>query len=217
MNYEIRIDPMFKLFNQSIARLRFTKTKSLILGSLLVGALVALLSAPLQAAEPAPLNRGGKNHNTFSILLSGPYKAVAKGHGPPGNLGLTTVDLSDGSYSKTKIFHVEGRGRGNRPGNSRPRDEDRIGTFYVQFDGSSVAYDLPGGAIAMVFTSLELKPVPDGQGGTYLVGTAELDITEANGRYKSFVGGHNTMVDILHQLADGTFVEHCICIISRKV
>jgi hypothetical protein len=214
MNYEIRTDPMFKLFNQSRARLRFTKTRSLILASLLVGALVALLSVPMQAAEPAPLNGGKRSVDTFSILLSGPYKAVAKGHGPPGNLGLTTVDLSDGSYSKTKIFHVTRlpKGRGNHQG-----DDDRIGTFYVQFDGSSVAYDLPGGAIAMVFTSLEVKPVPDGQGGTYLVGTAELDITEANGRYKSFVGGHNTMVDILHQLANGTFVEHCICIISRKV
>ena len=69
----------------------------------------------------------------------------------------------------------------------------------------------------MVFTSLDVKPIPDGQGGMYFVGTAELDITEANGKYQSFVGGHNTMVDILHQLADGTFVEHCICIISRKV
>ena len=67
----------------------------------------------------------------------------------------------------------------------------------------------------MHFTEIKLKPVPDGQGGPYLVGTAELDITEATGRHESFVGGHNTMVDILHQLADGTFVEHCICIISR--
>ena len=217
MNYELRTDPLIKLFKQSIARLRMTSTKSLILASLLVGALVALLSAPLQAAGPTPLNPGGKNPDTFSILLSGPYKPVAEGQGPPGNLGLTTVDLSDGSYSKTKIFHVEDRGRGNRLGDSRPRDEGRIGTFYVQFDGTSVAYDLPGGAIAMVFASLDLKPIPDGQGGMYFVGTAELDITETNGKYQSFVGDHNTMVDILHQLADGTFVEHCICIISRKV
>jgi hypothetical protein len=50
-----------------------------------------------------------------------------------------------------------------------------------------------------------------------LVGTLALDITEATGIYQSFVGGHNNMVDILHKLADGTFVEHCICIISRPV
>ncbi len=70
----------------------------------------------------------------------------------------------------------------------------------------------------MVFTDQSnFKPVPDGQGGTYFVGSLKLDILEATGRYESFVGGHNTMVDILHQLADGSFVEHCICIISRKV
>jgi len=40
---------MIKLFNQSIERLRLTKTKSLILASLLVGALITLLS-PVQAA-----------------------------------------------------------------------------------------------------------------------------------------------------------------------
>ena len=67
----------------------------------------------------------------------------------------------------------------------------------------------------MVFTEISLKPVSDGQGGFYLVGTAELDIREATGKYESFVHGHNTMVDILHQLADGSFVEHCFCIISR--
>jgi hypothetical protein len=39
-------------------------------------------------------------------------------------------------------------------------------------------YDLPGGALTMVFTAINLTPVPDGQGGTYLV-TADLDITEA--------------------------------------
>jgi len=47
------------------------------------------------------------------------------------------------------------------------------------------------------------------------VGTLQLDITEATGIYASFLGGHNNMVDILHQLPDGTFVEHCFRIISR--
>ena len=46
-------------------------------------------------------------------------------------------------------------------------------------------------------------------------GTFDLNITEATGIYQSFVGGGNKMVDILHRLADGTFVEHCNCIISR--
>jgi hypothetical protein len=188
-----------KTIRTSIGRLRLTKTKNLILGALFIGAMVTLLSAPLLAAGPAPQDK--KLADTFSILLQGRYKPVV--HGP--DLGLVTVNLSDGSYSKTKIYHIPGKA------------QKAIGTFYVQFDGSSVAYDLPGGAIAMVFTAIDLKPVPDGQGGTYFIGTADLDITEATGVYKSFVGGHNKMVDILHQLADGTFVEHCICIISRKV
>jgi hypothetical protein len=212
MNSKFTTDPMIKLFNQAIGRLRLTKTKSLILASLLIGVMVTLLSTPVHAAGPSSRDRGGVA-DTFSILLSGPYKPVAKGQ---GDLGLTTVDLDDGSFSKTKIFRISGlpeedRDRGNRDGNGKKP----IGTFYVQFAGSLVAYDLPGGAISMVFTSIDLKPVPDGQGGTYLIGTAELDITEATGRFESFVGGHNTMVDILHQLADGSFVEHCICIISR--
>ena len=57
------------------------------------------------------------------------------------------------------------------------------------------------------FRAQQLSKVDNGQ--------VFLDITEATGIYKSFVGGHNKMVDILHQLADGTFVEHCFCIISR--
>ena len=91
---------MINLFNQSIGRLRLTKA----LASLLVGALVTLLSAPLQAAGPSPLRRGGQIADTFSILLSGKYKPVV--HGP--DLGLLQVDLSDGSFSKTKIYRVSG-------------------------------------------------------------------------------------------------------------
>jgi hypothetical protein len=209
MNYESRTDSMIKLFHQSIGRPRLTKIKTLILASLLVGALVTLLPAPVQAAGPSL-----QPANTFSILLSGPYKQVAKGHGP--NLGLTTVDLGDGSFSTTKIFRVSGLPEKNS-GDSKTETKKGIGNFYVQFAGSLVAYDLPGGAISMVFTGSNAQNVPDGFGGTYIVGTFDLDITEATGVYQSFVGGHNKMVDILHQLADGSFVEHCICIISKRV
>jgi hypothetical protein len=212
MNYKLRTDRIIQLFNNQIGRLRPTKIKSLALAFLLVGALVTSLSAPVQAAAKPSLQPA----DTFSILLSGPYKQVAKGHGP--DLGLTTVDLSDGSFSTTKIFRVSGlpeqdKGHGNRDGETKKP----IGNFYVQFAGNLAAYDLPGGAISMVFTSGNVQNVPDGQGGTYIVGTFELDIPEATGVYQSFVGGHNKMVDILHQLPDGSFVEHCICIISRRV
>src|SRR6202521_3708759 len=211
-------DTIINLFNQSIGRLRLTNTKSLILASLLVGALVTLLSVPSQAAGPSPLDPGGRPADTFVILLSGPYKPVPfKPVVDCPNLGLFQVNLCDGSYRTTKIYPVSGlpeedsgqANRGNRPGET----ETAIGNFY--FGGIHAAYDLPGGALTMVFTANNLTPVPDGQGGTYVVGTLQLDITEATGIYQSFVGGHNKMVDILHKLADGTFVEHCFCIISR--
>jgi hypothetical protein len=67
----------------------------------------------------------------------------------------------------------------------------------------------------MVFTGNNVQRVPDGVGGTYIVGTFDLDILEATGIYQPFVGGHNKMVDILHRLANGSFLEHCICVISR--
>jgi len=200
---------MIRLFNRSIGRLRPAKIKSLILASLLVGAMVTLLSAPVQAAQH---DRGGELGDNFSILLSGPYVGPVE-HGP--DLGLTQVDLSDGTFSTTKIFAVSGLPE-EIIGHGNGATKKPIGNFYVQFAGMLAAYDLPGGALTMVFVDQSnFKPVPDGQGGTYFVGSIELDILEATGDYKSFVGGHNTMVDILHQLPDGTFVEHCICLISR--
>jgi hypothetical protein len=96
----------YKLRTEPIGRLRRTNTKSLILACLIVGVLVSLLSAPAQASQPSPLDRGGLPADTFSILLEGPYKQVPLGHGP--DLGLATVDLSDGSFSTTKIFAVSG-------------------------------------------------------------------------------------------------------------
>ena len=204
------IDTMIKVFNHSIGRLRLTKTKSLILASFLVGALVTLLSAPLQAAGPSPLDSSGQPADTFSILLSGKYKPVPqKAVVDCNNLGLLQVNLCDGSYSRTKIYTISGLPVEDS------EDGTPIGNFYVQFNGNNAAYDLPGGSLLMVFTADNLVPVPDGQGGTYLVGTLDLNITEATGIYKAFVGGHNKMVDILHLLADGTAVEHCICIITR--
>jgi hypothetical protein len=64
------------------------------------------------------------------------------------------------------------------------------------------AYDLPGGALTMAFTGSDAKEVPDGQGGTYIVETFDLDVLEATGRYQSSAGA-----DILHHLADGSFLN----------
>jgi hypothetical protein len=205
---------MIKLATQSIRRLRLTKFRSVIFAFLLVGALITLPAAPVQAAQASGQDQSGQLGNTFSILLSGKYKPVVDGP----NLGLSKVHLSDGSYSTTKIYRVSGLpeedkdDHGDANSDNRPGDRDHernapIGRFYVQFNGNLAAYDLPGGALAMLFTKMDTKIVPDGQGGAYIVGTFDLNILEATGKYHSFLGGHNKMVDILHQLADGTFVR----------
>ena len=185
----------------------------------LASASATLLSLPTVAhalAKPelarSPLKKGAPLGDSFVILLQGPYQPVK---GCP-DLGLSQVNLCDGSFSKTKIYPVSGLEEDDREqahGDGNP--EKPIGTFYVQFGGMLAAYDLPRGALTMVFTGSDVKPVPDEQGGTFFVGTYQLDITEATGVYQSFLGGHNKMVDILHQLSDGTFIEHCNCIITR--
>ena len=141
----------------------------------------------------------------FVVLLQGLYQPVT--HRP--NLGLSTVDLSDGSYSTTKIYPVNGT-----PGNTNPTKP--VGDFYVQFDGSLCAYQVPGGSFSMRFTDSNADFVDDGQGGKFLEGTFELTILEGTGIYKPFAGGHNHMVDRLHRLANGSFDEYCFCFISRR-
>jgi len=109
-------------------------------------------------------------HDPFILLLHGLYRPVPVGQGPANNLGLSTVNLSDGSYVKTHIYPIFGI-----PGRS---DQDRsIGTFYVQFAGKLCAYHLPGGALAMTFADIPtgappgfnaFVPFPDGAGGITL-------------------------------------------------
>jgi hypothetical protein len=133
----------------------------------------------------------------------------------------------DGTYSRTRIYSVFGL---PDPDDGDERETNKvptkpIGNFYVQFNGNLCAYDLPGGAIAMMFLPVPTgappgfntfaTPVPDGAGGFYLQGTFELKITDANGIYRDFKDGHNHMVDRLHQLASGRFDEFCFCNISQ--
>ena len=169
--------------------------------TLIGGALVALLSSPgrVMAQGKAVPN------DSFVVLLKGVYEPVVDGP----NLGLSEVNLNDGSYSITKIYPVNGI-----PGNTNPNQA--VGDFYVQFSGDLCAYHVPGGSFSMRFTGGGFTEFePDGLGGTYLIGTFELTILEATGIYQSFVGGHNHMVDKLHQLANGSFDEYCFCFISR--
>jgi hypothetical protein len=167
------------------------------IGAALVAATPLLLPGRVRAqgtAAPA---------DTFVVLLKGLYQPVTQGP----NLGLSTVDLSDGSYSTTKIYPVNGT-----PGNTNLNKA--IGDFYVQFDGSLCAYHIPGGSFAMRFTGSNAAFEPDGAGGRFLVGTFELDVIEGTGIYRSVVGGHNHMVDRLHFLASGDIDEYCFCFVS---
>lgn len=184
--------------------------------TLIGGALAGLLLSPRRVMAEEDDDRGVKN--PFILLLKGLYQSVPAGQGPAHDLGLSTVNLSDGSYSRTLIYPILGI-----PESS---DQDRpIGKFYVQFGGSLCAYDLPDGALAMRFNAVPagappgfngFVPFPDGKGGNFLEGTFELAILEATGIYRAFQGGHNHMVDRLHQLPNGTsFVEFCFCNISQ--
>jgi hypothetical protein len=147
--------------------------------------------------------------DSFVLLLKGLYRPVT--HGP--NLGLSTVNLNDGSYSTTKIYSILGLP-------SHRNEKKAIGKFYAQFDGKLCAYHIPGGSFSMRFTGQDVVTVPDGRGGKYLEGTYELSILEATGIYRPLVGGHNHMVDKLHFLAPGDgsggVDEYCFCFISRQ-
>ena len=169
------------------------------LGGAVGGALVTLLARPELASA-----KGSSEPATLVVLLRGLYQPVVDGP----DLGLSKIDLSDGTYSTTKIYPVSGI-----------KNQTDIlvpcGDFYVQFEGNLCAYDLPGGAIAMKFTGSNTEDVDDGAGGKYVQGTWELKVPEATGRYSKFKGGHNTMVDDLHLLASGDADEFCVCLISR--
>ena len=189
--------------------------------NLIGGTLAVLLSSSLRvmAKEKEKEKEKDVPNDPFIVLLKGLYQPVPVGDGPANNLGLSGVNLSDGSYSRTLIYPVFGI--------PESRDQDKfIGKFYVQITGNLCAYDLPDGAIAMQFASSPVLqdigfntfvPFPDGKGGFFLEGTFELLILDATGIYKRFKGGHNHMVDRLHQLdAAGTrFDEFCFCNISQ--
>ena len=169
-----------------------------VIGGGLAGLGGLLLSPSQLLATPAVPDE------SFVVLLKGLYRPVVRGP----DLGLSTVDLDDGSYSTTLIYPVSGS-----PGSQNQNKS--IGTFFVQFAGELCAYHIPGGSFAMRFTGSDVVFVDDGAGGQFLEGTFELTILEATGVYRSFVGGHNHMVDRLHFLASGEVDEFCFCFISK--
>ena len=173
------------------------------IGAALVGASPLLFPGRVGAAQGK-----AKPADSFVVLLKGIYQPVVNGP----NLGLSTVDLSDGSYLTTKIYPVCGT-----PGNMNL--DTAIGDFYVNaFTGGDLcAYHIPGGSFAMRFTGegSDNFSISDGAGGSFLIGTFELDVIEGTGIYRSIVDGHNHMDDVLHFLVNDDIDEHCFCIVSK--
>ena len=169
------------------------------------GAVAALLAFPGRASA----KEKDEVEKSFILLLKGLYAPVVDGP----DLGLSTVNINDGSYSTTKIYPVSGIA-----GSSNVNVA--IGDFFVQFAGDLCAYQVPGGTFSMRFTGNNLITVPDGSGGNFVQGTFELTILEATGIFRHFAGGHNHMLDNLHFLAPGNGSggadEYCVCFISRR-
>jgi hypothetical protein len=74
-------------------------------------AVAALAASPLLVSPRRVMaQKVGQQVDTptdpFILLLTGIYQPVPVGKGP--NLGLTSVNLSDGSYSETRIYPVWG-------------------------------------------------------------------------------------------------------------
>jgi hypothetical protein len=184
-----------------------------------VGGAIAGAAGMLAVSERVQAVQDDRLNNPFILLLSGLYHPVSQ----LPDLGLSGVDLTDTSYSRTSIYPIFGIA-GSQDQNGP------IGTFYGSFTNLVCIYDLPGGAIAMQFATSPViqdigfntfvqfpDGIPNGKGGSFLEGTFELSILDATGIYKPFKGGHNHMVDRLHQLdAAGTqFNEFCFCNISQ--
>ena len=185
----------------SFTHQKVTRKKAITGG--LVGLAALALPGQVRAQAKTPPD------DSFVVLLKGIYQPVV--HGP--NLGLSTVDLSDGSYTTVKIYPVSGT-----PGVDDPNKP--IGDFYGQAAGDLCAYHIAGGSFAMRFTGGgDGVPVDDGAGGSILQTTWELDVLEGTGIYRSLAGGHNHMVDRLHFLAPGDgsggVDEYCFCFISH--
>jgi hypothetical protein len=159
------------------------------------------------AAEVLAKNQPAVPGDSLVLVLEGIYEPVV--HGPA--LGLSQVDLSDGTYSKTKIYRVNGL--------TRPP----IGTFYVNAAVTLCAYHLRGGAFTAVVTQFSYQEFKLGGelfrvklgGELYQVGTAELVIPEATGVYQQLVGGAIHMEFSTHVIDEVTFDEYCVCYITR--
>jgi hypothetical protein len=170
-----------------------------------LAALAVTLLFQTQTTQGRDNGRPVASSNPFVILLQGIYEPVVNGP----NLGLSQIDLKDGSFLPMKVAIY------NRDSGFPSPTEKAVGTFYVQFAGDLCAYHIPGGSFSARFVGGDFDLIDDGEDGVFLDGTFELDILEATGTYRPFAGGHIHMVDILHIFADGTQDEYCFCHVSR--
>jgi len=185
---------------------------------------------------PPPTDINTAPTDPFILLLRGVYEPVTSDAPDLGVKGINGqfIDLNDGTWSRTRIYPVFGipsaenqdqnKDNQGQDGNDINVNTTPIGSFYAQLAAFkagaplsqiNIAYELPGGAITQQFLSGGFVAFPDGEGGNYLEGSFDLTILDATSIYKDFKGGHNNMVDRLHQLVDGNFDEFCFCHISQ--
>jgi hypothetical protein len=134
------------------------------IGSATLFSLTGLADAlTIPESAPSSMAPGEPPASPFVVLLAGTYQPVER----CPDLGLSTVNHCDGTYSTTKIYSVSASdetgqaNRGNHLGDRDRQTEKAIGNFYVSFGmGKPVAYDLPGGAMAMRFTGSNVQNVP---------------------------------------------------------
>lgn len=181
-------------------------TKNLKFTALAVLAATLLFQTPITRAGDQRGDNGQQAvpSNPFVILLQGTFEPVV--HGP--DLGLSQVDLNDGTYSKVSIYGVSGI-----PGTKKDK---AVGTLYGSMVDGLFAYHLAGGSFSAKLLSSDTVPSFDDAGGMYIKGTYELDLLEATGIYRPFAGGHIHMVDILYITVAGVFEEiGCYCHVSH--
>src|SRR5579864_7399824 len=126
---------------------RTNRQRRRLIGGAISGAMVALLSSSgrVIAQETAALG------DPFILLLKGIYGPVVDAP----DLGLSAVDLNDGSYVTSKIYPVFGIAGST---NDATQTNDAVGNFFAQpgpvtrAGGKLCAYQIPGGALAMRFT-----------------------------------------------------------------
>jgi hypothetical protein len=71
--------------------------------ALIGGAIATLLASRVQVLAD---DQNAVPNDPFILLLHGLYQPVPAGHGP--NLGLTTVNLNDGTYAVTDLPYFRG-------------------------------------------------------------------------------------------------------------